>query len=226
MTALPALGRLVAVLERLPGIGPKGARRIAHFLLVAPEAEASGLSKALLEAREKTRSCSTCHALTEADPCALCTDPSRDATLLAVVEEPFDVEVLERTREFRGRYHVLGGGEAPGRGGGPALRAGGAVPGGGGGGGAGGVQRALPGVGPDDLRVGSLLEMVAAGVSEVVLATNPNVEGEATALYLARRLKPLGVRVTRLAFGLPVGAAIEFADEVTLGRSLSGRREV
>lgn len=197
MTSLPALSRLVGALERLPGIGPKGARRIAHFLLVAPEAEAAGLSKALLEAREKTRACSTCHALTEVDPCALCTDPSRDATLLAVVEEPFDVEVLERTREFRGRYHVLGGALAP-----------------------------LRGVGPDDLRIASLLERVGAGVSEVVLATNPNVEGEATALYLARRLKPLGVRVTRLAFGLPVGAAIEFADEVTLGRSLSGRREV
>jgi recombination protein RecR len=197
VTALPALSRLVAALERLPGIGPKGARRISHFLLVAPEAEASGLARALLEARERTRSCSTCHALTEEDPCALCSDPARDATLLAVVEEAFDVEVLERTREFRGRYHVLGGALAP-----------------------------LRGIGPDDLHVAGLLERVAAGVSEVVLATNPNVEGEATALYLARRLKPLGVRVTRLAFGLPVGAAIEFADEVTLGRSLAGRREV
>ena len=119
MTALPALSRLVAALERLPGIGPKSARRIAHFLLVAPQAEAAGLSGAVLEAREKTRTCSVCHALTEEDPCALCTDPSRDGTLLAVVEEPFDVEVLERTREFRGRYHVLGGALAPLRGIGP-----------------------------------------------------------------------------------------------------------
>jgi len=197
VNGLPALARLVAALERLPGIGPKGARRIAHFLLSAPETEATALSRAVLEARERTRPCSVCHALTEADPCALCSDPARDATLLAVVEEPFDVEVLERTREFRGRYHVLGGALAP-----------------------------LRGIGPDDLNVADLLEKAAAGVAEVVLATNPNVEGEATALYLARRLKPLGVRVTRLAFGLPVGAAIEFADEVTLGRSLSGRREV
>ena len=197
MTSLPSLSRLVAALERLPGIGPKGARRIAHFLLSAPEGEAAGLARAVVEARERTRSCSVCHALTEEDPCALCSDPTRDGTLLAVVEDPFDVEVLERTREFRGRYHVLGGALAP-----------------------------LRGIGPDDLHVAGLLERVAAGVTEVVLATNPNVEGEATALYLARRLKPLGVRVTRLAFGLPVGAAIEFADEVTLSRSLSGRREV
>ncbi|HRY45277.1 MAG TPA: recombination mediator RecR [Thermoanaerobaculia bacterium] len=197
MTSLPALARLVAALERLPGIGPKSARRIAHFLLTAPPDASEGLSAAIFEARERTRSCSVCHALTEQDPCAFCVDPARDGALLAVVEEPFDVEVLERTREFRGRYHVLGGALAP-----------------------------LRGIGPDDLHVASLLERAASGVAEVVLATNPNVEGEATALYLARRLKPLGVRVTRIAFGLPVGAAIEFADEVTLGRSLSGRREV
>ncbi len=197
MTSLPALARLVAALERLPGVGPKSARRIAHFLLTAPPDAPEGLSAAILEARERTRTCSVCHALTEEDPCAFCVDPARDGALLAVVEEPFDVEVLERTREFRGRYHVLGGALAP-----------------------------LRGIGPDDLHVASLLKRAASGVSEVVLATNPNVEGEATALYLARRLKPLGVRVTRIAFGLPVGAAIEFADEVTLGRSLSGRREV
>ena len=197
MTPLPALARLVAALERLPGVGPKSARRNAHFLLTAPPDAPEGLSSAILEARERTRSCSVCHALTEVDPCTFCSDPTRDGALLAVVEEPFDVEVLERTREFRGRYHVLGGALAP-----------------------------LRGIGPDDLHVASLLERAASGVAEVVLATNPNVEGEATALYLARRLKPLGVRVTRIAFGLPVGAAIEFADEVTLGRSLSGRREV
>ena len=197
MTPLPALARLVAALERLPGVGPKSARRIAHFLLTSSPDAPEGLSAAILEARERTRTCSVCHALTEVDPCAFCADPTRDGALLAVVEEPFDVEVLERTREFRGRYHVLGGALAP-----------------------------LRGIGPDDLHVASLLERAASGVAEVVLATNPNVEGEATALYLARRLKPLGVRVTRIAFGLPVGAAIEFADEVTLGRSLSGRREV
>lgn len=198
MGSLPSFEKLIAALERLPGVGPKSARRLAHFLLSSPEAEAEGLVLALRDAREKTRSCSTCHALTEADPCVICTDPGRDGRLLAVVEEPGDVEVLEKTREFRGRYHVLGGALAP-----------------------------LKGVGPDDLFVADLLERVkGSGVAEVLLATNPNVEGEATALFLARKLKASGVKVTRLAFGLPVGAALEFADEVTLSRSVSGRREM
>ena len=202
MASLPALDRLVAALERLPGIGPKSARRIAHWLLAAPEFDAASLTAAVAEARERTHSCSRCHSLTEEDPCAICSDPSRNAGLLAVVEEAFDVDVLERTHEFRGRYHVLGGALAP-----------------------------LRGIGPDDLNVTDLLsriEQAPAGsrVGEVLIATNPNVEGEATALYLARRLKPLGVRVTRLALGLPVGAALEFADDVTLSRSLAGRREM
>ena len=197
MTRLPSFERLLAALERLPGIGPKSSRRLAHHLMAAPPEEAEALLAAVREARERTRSCSRCHALTEEDPCAICADPGRDGRLLAVVEEPHDVEVLERTREFRGRYHVLGGALAP-----------------------------LRGIGPDDLHVTDLLARVADGVEEVILATNPNVEGEATALYLVRRLKPLGVRVTRLALGLPVGAALEFADELTLSRSLSGRREV
>ncbi len=197
MTALPAFSRLCATLERLPGIGPKSARRLAHHILAMAEEEAAALAEAILEARRKTRECSVCHALTETDPCPICSDPGRDGTLLAVVEEAQDVEVLERTGEFRGRYHVLGGALAP-----------------------------LRGVGPDDLHVADLVARAAAGVGEVVLATNPNVEGEATALYLAKRLKPLGVRVTRLALGLPVGAALEFADEVTLSRSLAFRREV
>jgi len=200
--ALPAFDRLVAALEKLPGIGPKSARRLAHHLLAAPEDDAGALTAAVAEARARTRSCSICHALTETDPCSICSDPSRDARLLAVVEDAADVEVLERTHEFRGRYHVLGGALAP-----------------------------LRGIGPDDLNVADLVARVerpAAGeaMEEVLLATNPNVEGESTALYLARRLKPLGVRVTRLALGLPVGAAIEFADEVTLSRSLAGRREI
>jgi len=196
--ALPSFERLIAALERLPGIGPKSARRIAHHLLGAPEPESAAFVDALRAARERTRSCSLCHALTEEDPCAICADPARDARLLAVVEEPADVEVLEKTREFRGRYHVLGGVLAP-----------------------------LRGVGPDDLHVADLVARIAPEeIAEVLLATNPNVEGEATALYLARRLKPLGVKVTRLAFGLPVGAALEFADEVTLSRSLAGRREI
>lgn len=197
MTGLPAYGRLCAALERLPGIGPKSARRLAHHLLVLPEAEAASFVDAVQEARSRTRSCSTCHALTEADPCAVCSDPVRDRGLLAVVEDPQDVEVLERTGEFRGRYHVLGGALAP-----------------------------LRGIGPDELHIADLVGRVGDGVSEVVLATNPNVEGEATALYLVRRLRPLGVKVTRLALGLPVGAALEFADEVTLARSLTFRREV
>lgn len=197
MTRLPSFERLLAALERLPGIGPKSSRRLAHHLMAAPPEEAEALLAAVREARERTRSCSRCHALTEEDPCAICADPGRDGRLLAVVEEPHDVEVLERTREFRGRYHVLGGALAP-----------------------------LRGIGPDDLHVTDLLARVADGVEEVILATNPNVEGEATALYLVRRLKPLGARVTRLALGLPVGAALEFADELTLSRSLSGRREV
>ncbi len=202
MPSLPALDRLVAALERLPGIGPKSARRIAHHLLGAPAFDAAALTAAVAEARERTRTCSLCHALTEQEPCTVCSDPSRDARVLAVVEEAFDVDVLERTHEFKGRYHVLGGALAP-----------------------------LRGIGPDDLHVADLLQRVetappGARVEEVLLATNPNVEGEATALYLARRLKPLGVRVTRLALGLPVGAALEFADDVTLSRSLAGRRDM
>jgi recombination protein RecR len=202
VASLPALDRLVASLEKLPGIGPKSARRIAHWLLAAPEFDAAALTAAVADARERTRSCSLCHALTEEDPCPVCADPAREASLLAVVEEAFDVEILERTHEFRGRYHVLGGALAP-----------------------------LRGIGPDDLNVADLVERVEkappdARVEEVLIATNPNVEGEATALYLARRLKPLGVRVTRLALGLPVGAALEFADEVTLSRSLTGRRDM
>ena len=202
MAGLPAFDRLVAALEKLPGIGPKSARRLAYHLLAAPEHDAGALTAALAEARVRTRSCSVCHALTEADPCTICSDPSRDRRLLAVVEDAADADVLERTHEFRGLYHVLGGALAP-----------------------------LRGVGPDDLNVADLLARVepsaaGEGVQEVVLATNPNVEGESTALYLARRLKPLGVKVTRLALGLPVGAALEFADEVTLSRSLAGRREI
>ncbi|HQR68534.1 MAG TPA: recombination mediator RecR [Thermoanaerobaculia bacterium] len=200
MSRLPAFDRLVASLERLPGIGPKSARRIAHHILAAPEAEAELLMAAAGEARARTRPCSVCHGLTEEDPCEVCSDPARDGRLLAVVEEAADVEVLEKTHEYRGRYHVLGGALAP-----------------------------LRGIGPDDLHVEDLLARLKGEgpkVEEVLLATNPNVEGEATALYLARRLKPLGVRVTRLALGLPVGAALEFADEVTLSRAVTNRREL
>jgi recombination protein RecR len=195
---LPSFQRMVTALERLPGVGPKSARRLALFLLGTPPELTDELLESIREARERTRRCSTCHSLTESDPCAICSDPARDRGLLAVVEEAGDVDVIERTHEFKGRYHVLGGALAP-----------------------------LRGIGPDDLHVADLVERVAAErFEEILLATNPNVEGESTALYLARRLKPLNVKVTRLAFGLPVGAALEFADEVTLSRSLTGRREV
>lgn len=198
MARLPAFDRLISSLEKLPGVGPKSARRLALFMLGAPPGSMDALVVSIGEARERTRSCSVCHGLTEVDPCELCSNPARDGRMLAVVEDAGDVEVLERTHEFRGRYHVLGGALAP-----------------------------LRGIGPDELNVGSLLTRIAGeGIQEVLLATNPNVEGEATALYLARRIKPLGIKVTRLAFGLPVGAAIEFADEVTLSRSVSGRREI
>lgn len=198
MTRLPAFDRLVSSLEKLPGVGPKSARRLALFVLAAPAGLVDALVASIGEARTRTISCSTCHSLTESDPCSICVDPGRDQRLLAVVEEAGDVEVLERTHDFRGRYHVLGGALAP-----------------------------LRGIGPDDLHVTDLVGRIGPeGIEEILLATNPNVEGEATALYLARRLKGPGVKVTRLAFGLPVGAAIEFADEVTLSRSLLGRREI
>lgn len=198
MPGLPVFERLLAALQRLPGIGPRSARRIGHHLLAASPEEAEALAVALREARERIVSCSSCHVLTEEDPCRYCTDPGRDSRLIAVVEEASDVDVLERTREYRGRYHVLGGAIAP-----------------------------LKGIGPDELHVAGLVERVGAGgVEEVVLATNPTTEGETTALYLARRLRPLGVRVTRLGMGLPVGAALEFADDVTLSRSLAGRKDV
>ncbi len=198
MPPLPAFERLLAALQRLPGIGPRSSRRIGHWILSASEAEAGAFVEAVRLARERVVACGACHALTEEEPCRFCSDPGRDGRVVAVVEEAADVEVLERTREFRGRYHVLGGALAP-----------------------------LKGIGPDELNVADLVARVAAGgIEEVLLATNPTTEGEATALYLARRLKPLGARVTRLALGLPVGAALEFADDVTLSRSLSGRKEV
>ncbi len=197
MAVADPIARLVKELARLPGIGEKTAQRLAfHILDAGPEA-ARALAEAVVGVVRDVRCCSTCQTLTDRDPCAICADERRDPRIICVVEGVPDLLAIERTREYRGRYHVLGGALAP-----------------------------LRGIGPDDLHVADLLERVASGVAEVVLATNPNVEGEATALYLARRLKPLGVRVTRIAFGLPVGAAIEFADEVTLGRSLSGRREV
>ena len=190
------LARLVGELSRLPGIGPKTATRLAHFLLKVPVEEAQALAQAILEVKEKLFHCSSCNSITAVDPCRYCADPGRDRTRICVVEEPFNLEPLERTGEFHGLYHVLLGALSPHR-----------------------------GIGPDRLAIPGLL-LRLEGIEEVVLATNPNVEGEATALYLARLLKGRGLRVTRLAFGMPVGGDIEYTDEVTLGRSLLGRREM
>lgn len=190
------LSRLVGELARLPGIGPKTAGRLAHHLLRVPEAQARELAAAIVEVKEKLFHCSRCNAITAVDPCRFCTDEGRDRSRICVVEEPFNIQPIERTGEFRGLYHVLLGALSPQR-----------------------------GIGPDELAIPQLLERLD-GVEEVVLATNPNVEGEATALYLARLLRPRVAHLTRLAFGMPVGGDIEFTDEVTLARSLAGRREL
>jgi recombination protein RecR len=192
-----SLERLAAEFQRLPGIGAKSAARLAYYLLRSPDEDAERLSRAISESRAAVKRCSVCNTLTEEDPCEICADPERDAGLLCVVEEPGNLAAIEKTREFRGRYHVLWGALSP-----------------------------LKGIGPDEIDVEGLVSRVTSEVREVVIATNPNVEGEATALYLARRLKPSGVRVTRIAFGLPVGGDIEYADEVTMARSLENRREL
>ncbi len=188
------LARLVGELSRLPGIGPKTATRLAHHLLRVPRGEAAELARAVLDVKDKLFHCRLCNSITAEDPCSICGDPQRDRTQICVVEEPFNIQPIERTLEYRGLYHVLLGALSPQR-----------------------------GIGPDQLAIDGLLKRLD-GVEEVVLATNPNVEGEATALYLARLLKPRELQVTRLAFGMPVGGDIEFTDEVTLGRSLAGRR--
>jgi len=190
------LARLIGELQRLPGIGPKTAGRLAHHLLKVPAGEARALAEAIVEVKERLFHCSQCNAITAVDPCQLCSDPDRRRDQICVVEEPSNIQPIERTGEYRGLYHVLLGALSPQR-----------------------------GVGPDQLAVGGLFARLA-GVGEVVLATNPNVEGEATALYLARLLRQRGVRTTRLAFGMPVGGDIEYTDEVTLGRSIAGRREI
>ncbi len=196
MSAPDPLARLVGELARLPGIGTKTATRLAHHVLRVPRQEAEALARALLDVKDKLFHCSTCNAITAVDPCRYCSDPERDASLLCVVEEPFNIAPIERTGEYRGRYHVLLGALSPQR-----------------------------GVGPDQLAIASLLDRLD-GVEEVILATNPNVEGEATALYLARLLTPHDLQVSRLAFGMPVGGDIEYTDEVTLGRSIAGRRRL
>jgi recombination protein RecR len=197
--ALPTpLTRLIEELQRLPGIGPKGAQRLAFHLLKAPREQAERLSSALLELKDRVTYCSVCNNITDSDPCEYCRNPERDHHVICVVEEPQNVSGIERTREFRGLYHVLMGAISP-----------------------------LQGIGPDELKIKGLLGRISAGgVTEVILATNPNVEGEATALYLARLFKPLGVKVTRIAMGVPVGSDLEYADDVTMHKALEGRREV
>ena len=189
---------LIDELGRLPGVGPKGAQRIAFYLLDADPVDVKRLAHVLVEVKDKVRFCSICGNVTEDEQCRICRDPRRDVSVLCCVEESKDVVAIERTREFRGRYHVLGGAISP-----------------------------IEGIGPEQLRVRELMQRLADGsVTEVILAMDPNLEGEATATYLTRMLKPLGLRVTRLASGLPVGGDLEYADEVTLGRAFEGRRAV
>jgi recombination protein RecR len=191
------LARLIEELRQLPGIGPKSAQRIAFHLLRGTPEDARRLAAAVDELLVGIRFCTRCHAVTDQDPCAICADPARADRQICVVEEPSDVLSVERTRDFKGRYHVLHGALSP-----------------------------LQGVGPDELRIEGLIARIrGGGVEEVILATSPTVEGEATAVYLARLLKPLGVRVTRIAMGIPVGSDLEWADEVTIAKALEGRRD-
>lgn len=192
------IARLIEEFRRFPGIGPKTAQRLAYNVLRRSREDAERLSRAILDVKDKIRYCSLCNNLSDRDPCQFCSDPQRSAEIICVVEEPKDVLSVEKTREYRGQYHVLHGALSP-----------------------------INGIGPEDLKLKNLLERLHSGaVREVILATNPNVEGEATAIYLARLLKPLGVKVSRIALGVPVGSDLEFADEVTMSKALEGRREI
>lgn len=198
LNSIPSFARLVTELAKFPGIGQKTATRLAFFILRQPAAEAEALAGAIRGLKEKIRFCSRCFHITESDPCPLCSNPGRDDALLCVVEEPQDLIAIERSRSFRGRYHVLHGALSP-----------------------------LDGVGPDDLKIRELLiRLKDHQVTEVLIATNFTVEGEATALYLARLIHPLGIRVTRLAYGIPMGSDLEFVDEVTVNRAVEGRRDL
>ena len=189
---------LIDELGRLPGVGPKSAQRIAFHLLKLPKDDALRLATAIAVVKDKVAFCQTCFNISEGDRCGICNDPRRESTVVCVVEEPRDIVAVEKTGEFKGRYHVLQGAISP-----------------------------IEGIGPDQLRVKELLTRIEPeGIEEIILCTNPNIEGEATAMYLGRLIKPLGLKVTRIASGLPVGGDLEYADEVTLGRALEGRREV
>ena len=196
--AAAPVARLIEELHRLPGIGPKSAQRLAYHLLRAPKDEAQALAEAILEVKERIKLCSVCQNTTDVDPCLICVDQARDRSIVCVVEEPLDILAIERTRGFKGLYHVLHGSISP-----------------------------MEGVGPEQLKVRELLERLRDGsVREVIMATNPNLEGEATAMYVSQLLQPLGVRVTRLARGLPMGGDLEYADDLTLTRALENRQEL
>ena len=196
-TAAP-LARLIEEFYRLPGIGPKSAQRLAYYLLRMPAADAHSLAEAIVEVKDKVTLCSICQNVTEVDPCRICTDSARDRSVMCVVEEPLDILALERTGSYRGLYHVLHGAISP-----------------------------MDGIGPDDLKVRELLDRLRGGeTTEIILATNPNLEGEATSMYLSRLIGPLGLKITRLARGLPAGGDLEYADDVTLTRALEGRQEM
>jgi recombination protein RecR len=188
--------RLIEELKKLPGVGPKSAQRLAFHMLATSQADVQKLTEAMLEAKRSLKHCSACFNVTDRDPCEICADTGRDRSILCVVEEPKDLMAIERTREFRGQYHVLGG-----------------------------VLSPINGMGPDALRIKELLQRVKKG-TEVILAMNPTTEGEATAIYLSRLLAPLGAKITRIAYGLPIGSDIDYADEATITKSFEGRREV
>lgn len=193
-----SIDNLITELSKLPGIGPKTAQRLAFHILKGPASEATKLAEAIARAKEVMRFCKVCYNITDKEICAICSDPQRDEAMLIIVEEPKDIISIEKTGEYKGKYHVLQGAISP-----------------------------IDGVGPEELRIKELLDRLKnSSVKEIILATNPNVEGEATAMYVARLLKPLGLKVTRIASGLPVGADLEYADEVTLSRALEGRKEL
>lgn len=191
------VGRLIGELSKLPGIGQKTARRLSFYLLGRPKSEVKDLAEAITDAREKTKYCSVCNNLTEEDPCEYCTSEERDQGTICVVESPKDVIAMENTGEYNGLYHVLHGAISP-----------------------------MDGIGPDQIKIKNLLPRIKEGIDEVIVATDPNAEGDATAMYIAKLLKPLDVEVTRIAHGLPVGGDLEFADEITLSKALEGRREI
>lgn len=192
-----SLARLIEYFERLPGIGKKTAQRLAFYVLSMPESDAQGFAESIVDARRVIKRCVVCQNITDNEKCPVCTNMSRDRSTICVVEDPRDIIAIEKTHEYKGMYHVLHGVISP-----------------------------LNGIGPDDLTIKELVSRIDGAVCEVIMATNPNVEGETTAMYVSRLLKPLGVKVTRLAYGIPVGSELEYADEVTLTRAIEGRREI